>query len=93
MSEYVKFGHGEERENVIEQSRKIVEVFRKPFTYKEMQLPEKEQIEETADILFKMADPVYGGMKGIPKFPIGYQCQFYVELFIRKKDSRALFLS
>ena len=39
-----------------------------------------------------MADPVYGGMKGIPKFPIGYQINFMLRYSATKKDSRAVFL-
>ncbi len=83
---------GDERENVIEQASKIVEVFSETIHYKGSQLPEREQIEDTADVLFKMADPVYGGMKGTPKFPIGYQTNFMLHYSATKKDSRAVFL-
>ncbi len=83
---------GEERENVIEQASKIVEVFSETVHYKGDLLPENEQIEYTADVLFKMADPIYGGMKGTPKFPIGYQANFMLRYSATKKDSRAVFL-
>jgi uncharacterized protein len=83
---------GDERENVLEQATKIVEVFTETNHFKGDELPEKEQIEDTADLLFKMADPVYGGMKGIPKFPIGYQANFMLRYSATKKDSRAVFL-
>src|SRR6202030_362917 len=55
-------------------------------------LPEKEQIEDAAEMFFKMADPIYGGMKGVPKFPIGYQSNFLLRYSSTTKDSRALFL-
>lgn len=83
---------GEERENVVEQASKIVEVFSEAIHYKGDQLPEKEHIEDAADVLFKMADPIYGGMKGTPKFPIGYQANFMLHYSATKKDSRAVFL-
>ena len=83
--------HGEERENVVEQASKILEVFSETIHYKGELLPEKELIEGTADILFRMADPIYGGMKGTPKFPIGYQANFMLSYSATKKDSRAVF--
>ena len=45
-----------------------------------------------AELLYKMADPVYGGIKGAPKFPIGYQYSFMMRYFLYSKDNRALFL-
>lgn len=83
---------GDERENVMEQASKIVEVFSETIHYKGDLLPEKEQIEDTADLLFKMADPIYGGMKGTPKFPIGYQANFMLRYSATNKDSRSVFL-
>lgn len=83
---------GEERENVVEQASKIVEVFSETIHSKGNQLPEKEHIEDASDILFKMADPIYGGMKGTPKFPIGYQTNFMLRYSATKKDGRAVFL-
>jgi uncharacterized protein len=83
---------GEEKENILAQASKIVEVFAENVHYQGVDLPEKEQIDETADTLFKMADPQYGGMKGAPKFPIGYQANFMLRYSSLAKDSRALFL-
>lgn len=84
--------YSEERESIMEQSSRIVEVFNETIHYKGDQLPEKEIIEDTSDVLFKMADPVYGGMKGTPKFPIGYQANLMLRYSSIKKDSRAVFL-
>lgn len=82
----------EERESVLEQASKIVEVFSETIHYKGNELPEKEQVEEGIDLLFKMADPIYGGMKGTPKFPIGYQANLMLRYSSTNKDSRAVFL-
>lgn len=84
--------HGEEREAITEQASKIVEVFSESVHFRGEQIPDKEHIVDTADLLFKIADPVYGGMKGSPKFPIGYQLNFMLRYSLMNKDSRALFL-
>jgi len=84
--------YGEERERIIEQSERIVEAFEENIHIKGNIFPAKEQIDDTAELLFKMADPVYGGIKGIPKFPIGYQWNFLLRYGAKKEDSRSLFL-
>jgi len=82
---------GEEREQVISQAEKIVDIFEQSVHAKGEEMPEKEQIEEAADLLFKMADPIYGGMKGSPKFPIGYQSNFMLHYSATMDDGRAIF--
>lgn len=84
--------YSDEREHVVEQAEKIVEVFNQSIHARGEELPEKELIEDTADLLFQLADPIYGGMKGSPKFPIGYQYIFLLRYFRLKKESRALFI-
>ncbi len=83
---------GQEREQIIEQAQTIVEMFAKNIHVKGIEFPEKEQVEDGAELLFKMADPIYGGIKGAPKFPIGYQLNFNLRYSMTTKDSRALFL-
>lgn len=83
---------GEERERIIEQARYIVETFANHIHLRGDELPLKEQIEITAELLFKMADPVFGGLKGSPKFPIGYQWNFLLHYSSIKKDNRAFFI-
>jgi uncharacterized protein YyaL (SSP411 family) len=81
----------EERENVIAQAGKIVDVFATHIHAEGEKLPDQSQIKEAAEILFKTADPVYGGTKGAPKFPIGIQACFLLRLVKAASDSRALF--
>lgn len=83
---------GEERERIVEQAEKIVEVFAQSVHVKGDDMPHEEQIEDAAELLFKMADPIYGGMKGAPKFPVGYQSNFMIRYSSRMKDGRALFI-
>lgn len=84
--------NGEERERVLSQAEKILEVFSESVHLQGDDLPEKEQVEDSAELLFKMSDPVHGGMKGVPKFPIGYQANLLMHYYATMKDSRALFI-
>lgn len=82
----------EERAKILDQAEKIVEVFADAVHVKGEDLPEPEVVFETAEILYRMADPLYGGIKGAPKFPIGYQYSFLLRYYASEKDSRALFI-
>lgn len=84
--------HGEEREAVLIQAAQVVEVFAGNIHPQGEEVPEKEILQDIADLLFKMADPAHGGMRGTPKFPISYQYNFMLRYSSRLKDSRALFL-
>jgi uncharacterized protein len=82
----------EERNKILNQAEKIVEMFSHSVHTRGDLLPDPEQVTETADLFYKMADPVYGGIKGAPKFPIGYQYSFMLRYYKSTKDNRALFL-
>lgn len=84
--------NSEEREHVLEQAKKIVDIFANNQNPIGDDFPEKEQIDDAVDLLFKMADPIYGGIKGAPKFPIGYQLNFWLRYYLTGKDNRACFL-
>lgn len=81
----------EERENVIAQAGKIVDVFANHIHTEGKELPRKEIIKEAEEMLYKTADPVYGGTKGAPKFPIGFQACFLLRQLCKSADSRSLF--
>ncbi len=81
----------DEREMVISQAGKIVDVFANHIHAEGEELPHPEQIKEAAELIYKTADPVYGGTKGSPKFPIGIQACFLLHLVRSSADSRALF--
>lgn len=83
---------GEEKEHVIEQAENIVEAFAMSTQVSGEQINEIEAVQDTAELLFKMADPVYGGIKGVPKFPIGYQWNLLLHYASYAEDGRSLFL-
>ena len=83
---------GGEREKIEYQASKIVEFFAENFEIAGKDMPEKKQMQELAELYFKIADPIYGGLKGAPKFPVGYQYNFLLTCSLILNDSRALFL-
>lgn len=83
---------GEEHERIMEQATRIVEVFAEGVQVAGEGLPEKEIVEDTAELIFRLSDPVHGGMKGAPKFPIGYQSNFLLHEYTTEREGRALFV-
>lgn len=88
-----KMWASEEREKVLAEAEHIVEVFSQTIQTEGEEFPIYEIVENTAEMLFKLADPIYGGMKGAPKFPLGYQISFLMRYYLLSKDTRALFLA
>src|SRR3984885_10108456 len=84
---------GVEREGILIQAEKIVEVFSESVHTEGDQIPQKSQINDTIEFLFKMVDPVYGGMKSVPKFPIPYQINLLMSYSSIYNESRGLFIS
>lgn len=82
--------NSEEKERILEQASKIVELFSANIHTAGDQLPGKGASPHLAELLYKLADPVYGGLKGSPKFPIGYQQTFLIRNHL---DSRSVFLA
>lgn len=81
----------EERELVISQAGKIVDLFSDQIHTEGKELPGTVEIKEAAELLFKTADPIYGGTRGAPKFPIGFQACFLLRYCKKGAESRALF--
>jgi hypothetical protein len=82
----------EERDKVMDQAEKIVELFNEGVHSKGDEIPSSDISSIAAELLYKVADPVYGGMKGAPKFPIGYQSAMMMRHYLASKDTRSLFL-
>jgi len=84
----------EERKNLELQSAQIVEIFAEHQNIGDAdEIYEVEELHEALDFIFKNADPVNGGMKGAPKFPLGYHINFMLNYSAKAKESRALFLA
>jgi uncharacterized protein YyaL (SSP411 family) len=84
---------GEEREAVLEQAASIVDVFAETvFAIGDGDLPSEDLVDNSAELFYRMADPVYGGIKGEPKFPLLYLVSFYIGCYASEQDVRAVFL-
>jgi uncharacterized protein YyaL (SSP411 family) len=81
----------EEKEKLLEQASKIVEVFEAQSIQKGFEIPLRDEISNAAELLFHMEDPVWGGIKGEPKFPMGYHSCFLLSYAKLRSESRALF--
>ncbi len=82
---------GDERKLLQDQADKIVEIFERAAITIGQDLPTQTHIENAIEMLFGLADPIFGGLKGEPKFPMGYQSTFLLEYARAKGDSRSLF--
>ncbi|MDB6081071.1 MAG: hypothetical protein JWO53_343 [Chlamydiia bacterium] len=83
---------GETQEKILLQAEKIVAILKEHLHTQGKEITAVEHVRRTAEILFKIADPIYGGMHGAPKFPLGYQAVFLLHYFLQSQDNRALFL-
>lgn len=83
--------NSEERSMLISQADKIVELFKTSAKTTGSELPDDKDLQNAVQMLFDIADPVYGGIKGEPKFPLGYQADFLLQYSKENKDSRSLF--
>jgi len=76
---------------VLQQAKSLVEQIRELKIYSGPDLPPKELIDQGADLLFHLADPVHGGLKGTPKFPIPYLDLFFLIYTQVTRDGRGAF--
>lgn len=83
----------DEKIHTLAQAASLVEVFKENLHERGNIFPAKTQVDDAANLLFQLADPVYGGIKGAPKFPIGYQTSFLINYSTLSQDSRAGFLA
>ncbi|MCB1107323.1 MAG: thioredoxin domain-containing protein [Chlamydiia bacterium] len=83
----------EEKELLFDQANKLVDLFEKSVTIKGDEIPTDALVDEAVEMLFETADPVHGGMKGAPKFPLGYQYQFLFHYAKLYNDARPLFFA
>ncbi|GAB4191265.1 MAG: thioredoxin domain-containing protein [Simkaniaceae bacterium] len=83
--------NSEQRAVLFEQADKVVELFQKSVCIRGDRVPDDIDLENAIEILFELADPVNGGLKGAPKFPVGYLNSLFLTRARLKNDSRALY--
>lgn len=82
---------GDEKQELVGQADKIVEIFAEINKTAGDTLPSPLMVDGAIELLYESIDPIYGGLKGEPKFPLGYQLQFLLNFAQNRNDSRALF--
>jgi uncharacterized protein YyaL (SSP411 family) len=81
----------EERTVFSEEAAKLVEIFAHTANATGHEMPSQESVVSGIEQIFKLADPINGGMKGVPKFPLGYQLECLLTYMQKQSDSRALY--
>ena len=81
----------EEREKLLLQADRILELFKQTAPPGGGKLPGPVDVVDAAELLFRLADPIYGGMRGAPKFPMGMHICFLLRYAKSSGDGRALF--
>lgn len=82
----------DEKELLFDQANKLVDLFEKSVTTRGEEIPTERTLSDALEALFESSDPVFGGMKGAPKFPMGYQSDFFLSFSKLNNDPRPLFL-
>lgn len=82
---------GPERKELILESDKLLEAFGQLANATGDRLPTLQTAQEAVDIFFQLADPIHGGLKGEPKFPLGFQAEFLLMWSKAGSDSRSLY--
>jgi hypothetical protein len=86
-----KLWNSDERKMLMEQADRVVELFESMPLDIGSEMLEERVLEIAIEVLYELIDPVYGGIKGEPKFPMGYQSSLLLAIAAVKGDSRALF--
>ena len=80
-----------ERSQIIEQADRVVELFQEASITHGTELPSSDTLLDAMEELYEVVDPVFGGIRGEPKFPISYSCDAFLTFSKMHKESRALF--
>lgn len=83
---------GKEREAMLIQGEQLFQAWQEQVKVEiSEELPDERYVNEVAELYLRMADPVYGGIQGTPKFPMAFHLDFMLCYGTQHSDSRALF--
>lgn len=83
----------DERAQIIEQADQLVEILGRVSRPVGTELPSVDLIDSVAPQIYEAADPLHGGFKGEPKFPLSYHLLFLMACAEQKSEGRALFFA
>lgn len=81
----------DERKALIDQADKLFELIENMTAFAGTDMPDETMLALSLELMYESTDPIYGGLKGEPKFPMSYQSTFLLEYAATTGDSRALF--
>lgn len=82
-----------EKEKVLLQAESLTETFKQGIKPKGSQMPTAAKVDDGSELLFQLSDPMWGGLSGSPKFPIGYQSIFLIRHTALSQDARGIFMA
>lgn len=83
---------GEEREQMVSQAEEIANALvHRELPPGEGQMPTQALVDTVATLFYQLADTVYGGLQGEPKFPTAYQYLWMLAYSKWRHENRALF--
>jgi len=81
----------EEKEKLLIHADRVLKEMKEVAFYKESKEPSYQDLSLAVELLLEEADPVFGGFRGTPKFPLSYVGDFLLSYSFLYKESRALF--
>lgn len=91
IAHVMRMWKGEDRERVQTQARMVVEAIGAAAQVTPSRLPKADAVEHTTDMIYKLTDPIWGGMQGSPKFPLSFHNELLLRHWRHSEDSRSLF--
>jgi uncharacterized protein len=91
ISQVKQLWEGPERKILLFQSEKLIEMVGQSTNATGHEIPLEETLTQAVEKFFSLTDPINGGLRGAPKFPLGFQSEFLLGWSKLKSDSRALF--
>lgn len=93
LEEISSIWDSKEREKVLQHAASLTESFRDAILTEGEEMPDSRKPMEAAELIYHLSDPMWGGLSGSPKFPIGYQPIFLIRHTAITRDARAMFMA
>jgi uncharacterized protein len=89
LEQFATLWHRPERELFLRNADKWMEMYSRKL--EKGSFPTKTFLAAATDVMLKMADPIFGGFRGEPKFPLSYLCDFLLRYSCFFQEERSLF--
>lgn len=93
LEELERLWNGADRDLLLEQADQLLKIFSEASKEKSGEILSCEALGNILPKLYEVFDPIFGGWKGEPKFPLTYQILFLLDLAEAFEDQRPLFFA